>query len=115
MSILLGIDAAEMASRPTCMFGEQVVSAILEGERTITCASTVSSAGTISLEVSLNAQYYSTSGGAFCVLNASHTSLSPSSGPIAGGTQLLARGVGLVPHGCHALMVAEPKMRMIQI
>ena len=36
-------------------------------------------------------------------------SLDRDAAPLSGGARLLARGVGLVPHGCHAAAAAEPK------
>ena len=39
----------------------------------------------------------------------SFSSLDPLSAPETGGTRMLARGPGLVPHGCHGAAHAEPK------
>jgi hypothetical protein len=93
-----------------CRFGTSVVPAVLETTSIISCTSpntTVS--GPVPLEVSLNAQDYSTGGGEFCFFNVSSLSFEPIAGPDYGGTRMLVRGEGLVPHGCHADAAAEPK------
>ena len=98
------------ASTPTCKFGALVVDATLQTTRQLVCTSpNVTSSGPLPLEISLNAQDYSAGGGHFCFFNVTEPSFAPMIGPNLGGTRLLTRGLGLVPHGCHAEAHAEPK------
>lgn len=100
----------ESASTPKCKFGETVVDAVLQTTFKLTCTSpNATEAGPIDFQVSLNAQDYSTSGGQFCFINVTHGELEPTEGPNLGGTRLLTRAPGLVPHGCQPSAAAEPK------
>ena len=63
----------------------------------------------MSLDASLNRQDYSNSGSAFCYTDLQLEVLQPVAGPVDGNTRLLARGAGLVSHGCHTAATAEPK------
>ena len=79
---------------------------------TVACLSpNTTDAGPVSIEVSLNAQDYSLMGGEFCFFNITSPSVTPSEGPDFGGTRLLTKALGLVPHGCHAVTTQRPLER----
>ena len=98
------------ASTPTCRFGDAIVPATLDTTALMSCPTpNMTDGGVYAIEVSLNAQDYSTGGGEFCFFNISTPTFSPSEGPDLGGTRVLTRADGLVPNGCHADAAAEPK------
>ena len=100
----------EAASTPSCRFGAQLVAATFEPPTTLRCVSPAKNeSGVVSLEASVNSEDFSASGFSFCYTNATLELISPSVGPPSGGARVLARGPGIVNHGCHALARAEPK------
>ena len=100
----------EAASTPTCRFGKVVVPAVLHTTALVSCmAPNVTEAGPVDLAVSLNAQDYSSGGDQFCFINVTGAVVEPSEAPLAGGTRLLIRASGLVPHGCHVDEDREPR------
>ena len=116
----------EIDSNPV-LDGDTVVDASeVDGALECTSPPDTSDGRVVTLEVSLNAQEYSTGGGEFCYIAAPDTvptgtarrtqvagggldAITPLFGPTVGGSRIFARGADLVPHGCHWAVDDEPK------
>ena len=116
----------EIDSNPV-LDGDTVVDASeVDGALECTSPPDTSDGRVVTLEVSLNAQEYSTGGGEFCYIAAPDTvptgtarrtqvagggldAITPLFGPAAAAPDVFARGADRVPHGCHWAVDDEPK------
>ena len=75
------------SSLPRCRFGIVLVAATLHGSDSIACESPAAVEGAVSLQISLNGQQFTANSDLFTVHGRPAVALlSPSSGPVAGGT-----------------------------
>ena len=95
---LLNVSGRDFAagSLPRCRFGTVLAAATVHGSDSLACESPAAVEGSVSLQISLNGQQFTANSDQFTVHGRpAVASLSPSSGPVEGGTLVRVSGVAL--------------------